>query len=176
MKKIILFLFFASGSILSFAQHCPFDGGSAIVVCLKNPEGKIITDTTYQIFLTEIKNSRADSCSYAKGLLNIPFSSVQKSLVEKYSGSWTSWAAKRIQDCSFNKNGYSAVVIDQAETDCMVKNGNDFTYYPRLFEIRIFKNKILERVQSIKESDIYALCTNYGNWSRIIPLDIPIND
>jgi hypothetical protein len=49
------------------AQHCPFDGTSIVLIKVLDMENK--TD----FMLKEVNNPKADSCTYAEGLLDISF-------------------------------------------------------------------------------------------------------
>src|SRR5690349_15510928 len=51
------------------AQHCPFDGARLIAVKLVNAKGKQLSPKGYTVWLVEVDNPIADSCTYAIGLL-----------------------------------------------------------------------------------------------------------
>lgn len=169
MKNTLFIICFCFFSFTAFAQHCPFDGGSAIVISIKN---KKLLDSNYSFLLVEINNPLADSCKYAEGLLKIPFGTIDASLVKKYDGSWTMWAKERIKDCTFNQPENRAVVLNQAQKDYMVSINNDFNYHPRQFEIHLFhQNKLMKKMR-VPDQYIYSVCTGNGPWTRIQPIEI----
>lgn len=177
MKKPLLFLlvlcFF--GNAIS-AQHCPFDGSAMIVIKVTDKNGKPVTDLKSALLLCEIDNPRADSCTYAAGRLSVPFREPQQSLIEKYNNSWKSWATRYSSDCSFMERGHYAVVLNQAQAHCMLKNETWFTYVERSFEIRLQKADSMKTLVSVSRENIYSLCTNAGKWSRIAALEIRLDD
>lgn len=177
MKRLFSFLFFVFLTSSSFAQHCPFDGGTAIVVRLTNATGETIKDSSFSIFLSEVDNPKADSCSYAEGLLQRSFGSVENALVKKYTGAWTIWAEERIVECSFyNIPGHYAYVLSQAEESCMIKKNNDYNYIKRKYEVHIKKGGKVIQTAPLFAKDKYKLCTGAGSWNRIEPLVIVLNE
>jgi len=152
------------------AQHCPFDGSSMIVIKLMDKKGKVISSLKEPVILAEINNPKADSCSYAKGLLSIPFENLNKALINKYD--WASWAKKYSANCSFMKPGHFAVVLGQAQETCMLENGND--YQKRTFEIRV-KRGDKTTIVNLPEEKVYHLCTDAGPWTRIKPIEIVLD-
>lgn len=164
---------FVSISTLSvFAQHCPFDGTRMIVVHLTDEKDQPIVDAVQSLFLREIDNSNADSCTYAEGLLEKPFLPANDAFTNIYK---TSGSINLIQeycaDCSFLTDGFYAVRLGQAETNCMIKKDGDFTYQKRKYEIGFERNGIRKTVK-VTDKDIYSLCTGNGKWSRIIPVEL----
>lgn len=158
------------------AQHCPFDGSAMIVIKVIDKNGHPITDLKSAILLYEIDNPRADSCTYAQGRLSVPFREPKQSLIEKYNNTWKSWATRYSGDCSFMEPGHYAVVLNQAQAHCMLKNETWFTYVERNFEIRLQKADSLKVLASVSRENIYSLCTSAGKWSRIAPLEIKLDD
>lgn len=177
MKKSFIFLLvlFLFGNTLS-AQHCPFDGSAMIVIKVIDKNGRPVTDLKSTVLLYEIDNPRADSCTYAGGRLLVPFREPKQSLIEKYNNTWKSWATRYSSDCSFMKPGHYAVVLNQAQAHCMLKNETSFTYVERNFEIRLQKADSMKTLISVSRENIYSLCTNAGKWSRIVPLEIRLDD
>ena len=158
------------------AQHCPFDGSAMIVIKVSDKNGKPITDLKSGIVLYEIDNSRADSCTYAQGRLSVLFREPKESLIEKYNNTWKSWATRYSGDCSFMEPGHYAVVLNQAQAHCMLKNETWFTYVERSFEIRLQKADSMKPLVSVSRENIYSLCTSAGKWSRIAALEIRLGD
>lgn len=158
------------------AQHCPFDGSAMIVIKIIDKNGNPVTDLKSTVLLYEIDNPRADSCTYAQGRLMVPFREPKQSLIEKYNNTWKTWATSFSSDCSFMLPGHYAVVLNQAQAHCMLKNETWFTYVERNFEIRVQKADTLKTLISVSRENIYSLCTNAGKWSRIAALEIRLDD
>lgn len=177
MKKSLLFLLvlFFFGIALS-AQHCPFDGSAMIVIKVIDKNGHPVTDLKSTILLCEIDNPHADSCTYAEGRLSVPFREPQKSLIEKYNNSWKSWATHYSSDCSFMQPGHYAVVLNQAQAHCMLKNETWFSFVERNFEIGLQKTDSLKVLANVSRENIYKLCTSAGKWSRIVAIEIKLDD
>lgn len=177
MKKasllILLILFIQTWAL---AQHCPFDGSAIVVIKLMHSDGTPVTNLSARPCLIETDNPFADSCKYAEGLLSLPFDIPQKNLVEKYSGSWQYRASQYIKNCVFNQPGHYVVVLNQAQKQCMLERGNDYKYGRRSFEIRLTSEKGNIPALQVPEESIYSLCTSAGNWTRIMPIEIIIND
>lgn len=177
MKRICLFALslFTIATGLS-AQHCPFDGGSIVVIKLTGADGKPVTGLASGPCLIETDKPYPDSCTYASGLLSLPFDIPQKNLVEKFEGSWQNRAAVYLKSCEFNQPGYYVVVLTQAQRHCMIKKGNDFNYDQRSFEIRLTSEEGNGLVRQVPEKSIYSLCTGSGSWSRIRPIEIKLSE
>ena len=154
------------------AQHCPFDGGHIVVIKLTDAHGNVITLPDSTLFLTEIPNPLADSCTYAVGQLNRPFASTEKNLIKKYEGSWEYRAALYLEECTFKEPGHLVVVLNQAQRRCMIERNNQFTYLDRHFEIRQKTNTGTKLLATVPMDKIYPLCTANGNWSRIKAIEI----
>lgn len=156
------------------AQHCPFDGSSAVIIHLPAIQGAATGDTSLSYFLTETDTLRSDSCTYARGPLKILFRPIDTALVKKYSNSWQYRAEQFIKVTGFNSPDFLTVVLNQAETSCMIQRIKDgeFNYIKRQFEIRIFKSGQLIRQITVPQEKIYSLCTSSGSWTRIQPIEI----
>jgi len=177
MKKsaiLLLASYFFGNAII--AQHCPFDGSAMIVIKVTDKNGKPVTDLKSSIILSEIDNPRADSCTYAEGRLSVPFKEPKQSLIEKYNNTWKSWATRYSSDCSFMEPGHYAVVLNQAQAHCMLKNETWFTYVERNFEIRLQKAGSIKTLANVSRENIYSLCTSAGKWSRIAAIEIKLDD
>jgi len=175
MHKLLFPLLFAFSSPLYVqAQHCPFDGGVIVVIKLTGPDGRPVTNSAGRVFLAEQPNPKADSCTYANELLQLPFDLPQKNLVEKYSGTWEERASLYLKDCIFNQPGYFVVVLNQAQHRCMVSVNGNYRYDDRHFDIRRIsdtENKLLGKVPANR---LYPLCTATGKWSRIEAIEISL--
>jgi hypothetical protein len=179
MKKWILILFLSFAITPSLmAQHCPFDGSSAIIIHLPVTQGAIATDTSLSFFLVETDTLHSDSCTYARGPLKILFRPIDTALVKKYSNSWQYRAEQFIKITGFNSPDFLTVVLNQAETSCMIqrKKDGDFNYTKRKFEIRVFKGGQMIRQIAVPQEKIYSLCTSSGSWTRIQPIEISSGD
>ncbi len=173
MKTLCLLLLLTIGLTKGNAQHCPFDGGTVVLIQLKNKSGKPVNDSLVQINLSETANPYADSCTYATGLLNLPFATIEKGWIEKYGNSWKNTAIHLLKECKFKtKQGYRAVVINQAQTNCMIKNGNDFIYRERNYTIEVVQMNGAKQRIVVPANRKYALCKGSGKWSRIQPIEI----
>ncbi len=173
MKKIItVFIAALLFATQLSAQHCPFDGGHIVVIKLTDAHGNVITLPDSTLFLTEIPNPLADSCTYAEGQLNRPFDRPEKNLVKKYQGSWEYRAALYLEDCVFKEPGYFVVVLNQAQRRCIVERNNEFTYLDRHFEIRQQTKNGTKLLATVPMDKIYPLCTANGKWSRIKAIEI----
>jgi hypothetical protein len=172
MKTLIFLL----GMVLVFqpgvnAQHCPFDGSSMIVIHVTDKEGKSTAIKGSVITLHEIDNPRADSCTYAKGILHIPFEKAEVALLKKYNNSWSSWSLERSKGCAFLDPGYYVTVLNMSQADCMIKDQGGFKYSKRRFEIRwVEKDEII--AVPVPVDRIYSLCTDAGSWKRIEAINI----
>ena len=172
-KAAILTLLLTLSANVAFAQHCPFDGGSLIVVHLTDGKNQPILSPG-NLTLQEIENPQADTCSYAKGLLSKSFRSVDTALNGGDSSSYyyKNWQTRYCEGCTFLGDGYYAVKLNQAESSCMMKNSEgDFSYKDRKFEIS-YGDGNQSWLAKVSSENIYSLCTGSGKWSRIVPLEI----
>ena len=178
MIKIMKSSAFALLCVLLFAgaaaaQHCPFDGANLIVIHLINSQGKPITGARKYLSLREVDNQNANSCTYAKGLISKPFSTpIDIFKTYKYY-KLSELTNEFCEGCTFLSKGYYAVNLGSAEESCMIKNGNDYDYQPRKFEVLYDRGTIAEKIEVPKDS-LYSLCTANGRWSRIQPLDLKL--
>lgn len=177
MKKWILILFLATSITPSImAQHCPFDGSSAVIIRLPNIKGSLDTDSSLTIFLVETDTLLADSCTYAKGALKIKFRSINEALVKKYPNTWEYRAEKYVAEAPFNQSGLLTVVLNQAQASCMLKRNNEFNYVKRKFELRVVKDGRLIHQLPVPPEKIFSLCSSSGPWTRIQPIEIVLPD
>ncbi len=156
-----------------FAQHCPFDGSSLIVVHLTDDANQPILSPG-NLTLKEIENPRADTCSYAEGLLTKPFWSLDAALKgeNSYYSYYENWQTRYCEGCTFLGEGFYAVRLNQAETSCMMKDSaGDFSYQKRKFEINYGDGNKTWKAK-VPANSIYSLCTGVGKWSRIVPVKI----
>lgn len=137
--------------------------------------GKPVVNPALTITLNENPNAAADSCTYASGLLQVAFTSIEKGWIERYANSWKNTATYLLKETDIKtEQGYRAVVLSQAQADCMIKNGNDFIYRERTYTIQVSRaNEILQTI-TVQPDRKYKLCTGAGKWSRIKPVAIII--
>ncbi len=169
-QKLVFSFLVLFPAILLQAQHCPFDGSAVVVVKMVDKSGNPVSMPKDSVYLYETDNPRPDSCTYASRILIIRFEDMTQSLLNKYDGSWVSWAKDRAKECDFMQAGHYAVVLNQAETDCMIKRQSDYDYSKRKFEIRQKKKGKWVVLAQVQEESIYDLCTGAGPWKRIKPL------
>lgn len=175
LKEFLLLLCLLILPVGATAQHCPFDGGRMIVVYLTNAEDKPLTSVADNLVLREIDNPNPEACTYAKGLLTIPFLPPLDNFLKRYKSQDTAAFKELCAGCGFLTKGYYAVIIGQAESTCMIKKDNDFNYVKRKFEIRFTQNKS-EQTAQVPNDQIYSLCTDAGKWSRMVPIDFKIKE
>lgn len=172
MKKIIFAGFFACIALFATAQHCPFDGSTVIVIKVVDKKGKPVTKLKKPFQLVEIDNPVADSCSFSKGLLGLNFTEAKKAVMDRHNGSWKSWA-ETYKDCPMFKPGCYAVVLSMDQSDCMIRQGNDYRYRERKFEIQCDGKRLKAKLRTpIPPQRFYSLCTDGGSWCRIKPMEI----
>ncbi len=61
-----------------FAQHCPFDGGTMIVVQLTDADDKPLFGSAADLTLQELGNPDADWCSFTSGACFAGFSTADR--------------------------------------------------------------------------------------------------
>ena len=146
------------------AQHCPFDGTSIVLIKVLDMENK--TD----FMLKEVNNPKADSCTYAEGLLDISFQPIDSFYAKNH---WVKDYEKRYKMKKIASKGDLYVKLNQATADCMIKKGNDYTYIKRHFVIS-FKNKKTGEVEQmdVPETKIFKMCTASGSWDRFEAITI----
>jgi hypothetical protein len=146
------------------AQHCPFDGSSIVIIKVLNKKN------TTDFILKEVDNPRADSCTYAEGLVEIPFKSMDSLYAENH---WVKHYEKRYKMQRIKSKGNLYVKLGMASSDCMLKYGNNFRYVKRQF-VLTYREKKTGKTQQIKipESKIFKMCTTAGSWSRFEPIEI----
>lgn len=174
MKRVFLFFFIAVFSATGFAQHCPFDGSTMLVVKLTDSKGDPVTSMRDSLFLAEVDNPKPDSCSFAKGILILPFKNLREGLLNKYEGAWKNWALRLSAGSEFMNPGHFAVVLNQAEHNCMITDKDDYRYIQRKFIIEIKQDNVVRPLAEVPSENFYSLCTNAGLWTRIKSMEIII--
>lgn len=153
------------------AQHCPFDGARLIAVKLVNAKGKQLNPKSYTVWLVEVDNPDAGSCTYAEGLL-------KKRLLDKNDffkecdtvyHSYSKTLKDRLKEKGVVDKANLFIKINQPETNCMIKNGNDFTYRKRKFIIEAgYKGKTIET--PVPEDAVASLCTANEKLDGLMPV------
>jgi hypothetical protein len=156
-----------------FSQHCPFDGGSMIVVQLTDAEDKPLFGSAADLTLSEVDNPEADSCSFTKGLLSRAFLPPVDAFMQRYARHGSENFRTYCEDCAFNADGFYAVIIGQSEQSCMIKKDDDtdYRYVKRKFEIR-YKRDNVEQTVAVPPNKIFSMCTGAGKWSRFEPIKL----
>jgi hypothetical protein len=145
-------------------QHCPFDGASIVLIKVMND-----TDNT-NFMLKELDNPKADSCTYAKGLLEMKFQPIDSFYADNH---WIETYEKRYNMQPIKSKGDWYVKLNQATADCMIKKGNDYTYLKRHFIITFNSKKTGEKEQIVvPETKIFKMCTTSGSWDRFEAIEI----
>jgi hypothetical protein len=166
--SVIILLAYLLAPSVSKAQHCPFDGGSMIVVKLTDHKGNPVIGAN-ELILVEVSNPSPDSCSFSGKLLSLEFLPVKQAF-EKHYKMYGGQLEKNCTECTYLGQGNYAVVLTMDERTCMIKKEGDYSYRPRKFEIR-YSGKAGRKNIPVPPDRIYSLCTE-GKWSRIMPLAI----
>ena len=159
------------------AQHCPYDGGSMLVIKLTDSKNKVIGNAAGMLSLVEIDNPNAPSCKYAEGMLVKAFLPPLDAFMLRYKNQGEEAFRTYCENCSFTKEGYYAVVLNQAENVCMITkpDGSDYERYaPRKFEIR-YSNGGKEQTMKAPDERIYSMCLGTGEWSRFVPVEFKLD-
>jgi hypothetical protein len=127
---ILLFITVSFFSTNNLAQHCPFDGMSIILLKIKGKSNEISN-----IMLLEKKNPKADSCSFAKGLLNIAFQPLDSLYTEN---NWVENYQLKYNVSPMSAKGDFFVTLSMAHVDCMIPKGNEYTHLKRHFVVSYF--------------------------------------
>jgi hypothetical protein len=144
------------------AQHCPYDGGSLVAIKLVDAKGKMLNAAAYSAYLVEVDNPFADSCTYAEGLLKIKLldkKAFYASCDDHYRKFYSDALKKRLQQKGVFSTANLFVIFNQAQTECMLKNNNDFDYRTRKFVVQVVhKGKTV--TVPVPENGVRSLCTN----------------
>jgi hypothetical protein len=160
LKKIsVLIIIIASFfSIKSYAQHCPFDGTSIIVLKIKGDKRAISN-----VILREVKNPQVDSCRFANKLLNVIFQPIDSFYAQNR---WVKNRENRPKMLS--EKGDLYVTLNMAQVDCMIPKGNEYTHRKRHFVVSYKEEKTGKTVEIVVlDERVFSLCTSYGEWERI---------
>lgn len=168
-------LSFLTAPLSLFAQHCPFDGGSMIVVHIVDAKGDpvIIGDGPY-LQLQEVENGDAGKCSFNDGLVNRTFERPAQAFLVRYKNQGPESFSTFCKDCAYNAPGYYSVIMGMSEQSCMIKSteGNGYEkYVPRKYEIRFTGSGPTQTV-TVQPDQIHSMCLGVGKWSRIKPIEI----
>ncbi len=157
LYTLCLALLFA---LAASAQHCPYDGGSLIAVKLVNAKGAMLNPFAYTAYLEEVDNPVADSCTYAEGMLKLKLLDKKGFYVscEDHYHSYSEKLKKRLQQKGVTDNANLFVIINQPQTSCMLKSGNDFDYRTRKFVVKVtHKGKTV--TVPVPKNEVRSLCT-----------------
>jgi hypothetical protein len=161
---ITTFLF----SIKNHAQHCPFDGTSIILIKIKGKKEGISN-----LILQEKKNPKADSCSFATGLISRIFQPIDSLYADNH---WVKNYELKYKTSPMSSKGDYYVTLNMANVDCMIPKGNEYTYLKRHFVVTYQDKKTGKIVElDVPDKKIYSLCSSYGSWERIKGIVIKVN-
>jgi hypothetical protein len=158
----------------AFAQHCPFDGTSMVVIHLVDQKGKDIDKFEGGLALREVENDHPELCTYAPDIVKQNFLEAKTAFYEtRDTDRFKDTLDKYCPECTFLKPGYYAAKLSQATEECMIKHGDDFDYKPRKYEVQVDHDGMTQNVPVPKDR-IYSLCTAQGRWSRIQPIQVVV--
>jgi hypothetical protein len=173
LKYLLFALYLSVAPISHSAQHCPFDGGNMITVYAVDTNGRPARPTDAKLSLVEIGNPEPASCTYADEHFSKNFRPTKQLVQSDYADHWKTWIEPRYREWTSFDHGYSSVILNQADYNCMIRLNDDFNYRRRKFEIRYRDADGTHRVE-VPPERIYSLCTHLGPWTRIIPLKIVV--
>lgn len=170
--KSALFLIAACLLMLhSGAQMSPFDGSYTIVIHVIN------TPVENVRFELREKNQPVDSCSFNPQRIRMGFQNPESVLIKnRYNNySWEIDAGKYAKDAAFMSTGYFAVVLTSGERSCMIRNGNQYHYKDRNFQIIAIRDGSETIVSEVPQNFVYSLSRMRGRWAEIrsIPITYP---
>jgi hypothetical protein len=156
------------------AQHCPFDGYSAIVI--RTGDQKTAASSPY-FFLVEKEEKRRDTCRFTSRVDSTRFKT-EKEIRAEMAGDPHSTRSRYLpeqlkKDHNFLK-GNQTVFLTMSQKDCMVARGNEYDYFPRKFVIH-YTDKGREIEIPVPAENIYSLCGTGGSWNRIKPIIIRLD-
>jgi Rad3-related DNA helicase len=145
------------------SQHCPFDGLNIVLIKLNNSSNNMIKFT-----LNESDNPTVNSCTYSNSLIKKVFQPIDSIYVQK------KWVLKyeKKEAVSLKSIGDYYVLLNSAELDCMLKNGNNFDIKKRKFTINSISKKKKKRQIEVNATMIYSLCTSENSWQDIKAISI----
>lgn len=156
---ILLFVVILSGNI--YGQHCPYDGSNLIAIKLVDQKGHMLSIIKDTVYLMEIDNPLAGSCTYAPGLLKIPFQDTSTFFANcdaNYRPVYSNDLKRRLKELGITGKANLLLKIGQAERYCMIKDNNDFAFQDRKFAIVLYHNNKQVQVP-VPAKDIRSLCT-----------------
>jgi hypothetical protein len=71
------------------------------------------------------------------------------------------------QSAWFMAPGYYAVVLSDGERNCIIPNGNNYTYKKRMFKIVLLHNNKETTLAEVPETLVYGLNAKAGKWDEI---------
>lgn len=143
-----------------------------LVVELIDENNEPMFGSSLDISLVESDNPNPDACKYAPGLLTRNFRLPVEAFINRYSMQTSDVFREFCSDCDFNRDGFYAVIIGQAERGCLTE-GQSGPPRPRTYEVRYSRNGV-ERRLALKRENFFSLCTSAGKWSRIKPVRFKI--
>ena len=177
MTALLLFGGVTMFSANGLAQHCPYDGGNMLVIKLIDSRNNPIVNATDRLSLREIDNENSASCRHGEGMLVKSFLPPLDAFMLRYKNQGEEAFRRYCDDCTFTKDGYYAVILNQAENVCMIPkaDGSDYErFVPRKFEIR-YSNGGKEKAIKAPDERIYSMCLGTGDWSRFVPVEFKLD-
>jgi hypothetical protein len=163
----ICFLFLYTAT----AQMSPFDGSYTVLVKVK--ENNLPADVRLE--LREI-SLPSDSCRFSPKLLRIQFQLPGNVLIKNRNDNkiWEERAQEYAKDASFMAPGYYAVVLNQAERQCMIPRGNDYEFILRNFRIVAVQKGKETILAEVPAGYVYSLSTMRGRWSEMMAIEVTL--
>jgi hypothetical protein len=172
MKIILLLKIVLLISIVQLkAQHCKFDGLSILVIKLVDKKGKTKSISDYSILIKGGDKFKNDEdtiacCSLSSSLI---FDSLSKVLLNTDDKVWNSYAKKYEGLPLFKYKNCYAVILTDAQLECLTGNCNT--------NKNIFVQYTHKRFKTVRYSypakkDVYPLCSSHGKWQNIKPVII----
>jgi hypothetical protein len=158
-------------SLSTNAQHCPFDGLSAVVIKVT---GLAKNEKCPVFHLTEITAPHTDSCAFIPGQIDIVFKTagqLKMQMAEDSMGIFNRYMKPWLEEGQDFVSGNQVVFLTQPGKDCMIETNGDYRYLPRRFEVN-YEYKGLQQKVAVTEEKVYSLCKAYGSWKRILPLAV----
>jgi hypothetical protein len=124
------------------------------------------------IMLREKKNPKADSCSFANGLIRMVFQPIDSLYADNH---WVKDYQLKYNVSPMTAKGDYYVTLNMARVDCMIPKGNEYTYLKRHFVVSYQDKKTGKIVEiDVPDKKIYSLCSSYGSWERIKGISIKL--
>ena len=171
----LLFIIAISFSLSTYAQHCPWDGGTLIAVKLVNKKGQTVNLTKDTVYLVEVENNDAALCSYAEGLLKKPLYNTTDffTIGNRYGHNYGEALRKRLKQMGVIDKSNLLISLNQAERSCMIKKDSDFSFKTRKFVI-IYESGKQKVTVPVPPEAIRSLCTSSKDFVDFAPILVKV--